>query len=65
VLLMCYMYDPSTGKYGFAIMTSIRAAGIVTLGGLAIAIVTMLRRERMRKSADEPFVESEVSGWKA
>ncbi len=65
VLLMCYMYDPSTGKYGFAIMTSIRAAGIVTVGGLAIAIVTMLRRERMRNSADEPFVESDVSDSKA
>jgi protein SCO1/2 len=46
VLLMCYMYDPSAGKYGLAIMTIVRIAGIVTVGGMGLAIFTMLRRER-------------------
>jgi protein SCO1/2 len=55
VLLMCYMYDPSTGKYGFAIMTTIRAAGIATVGGLAIGIITMLRRERQRAPGTSCF----------
>jgi protein SCO1/2 len=48
VLLMCYMYDPTTGKYGLAIITAIRAAGIATVGILAASIITMLRRERQR-----------------
>jgi protein SCO1/2 len=46
VLLMCYMYDPSAGKYGVAIMTIVRIAGIATVGGMALAIFTMLRREQ-------------------
>jgi protein SCO1/2 len=46
VLLMCYMYDPSAGKYGVAIMAVVRAAGIATVGGIGLAIFTMLRRER-------------------
>ena len=58
LMLLCYMYDPMTGKYGFAIITAIRAAGIATVGGLGLAIFAMLRRER-RKSRIEPedFVE--------
>jgi protein SCO1/2 len=51
VLLMCYMYDPATGKYGLAIMTALRTAGIATVGALGIAIVAMLRRERKQKAA--------------
>jgi protein SCO1/2 len=46
VLLMCYMYDPATGKYGLAIMTAMRTAGIATVGILGAAIFAMLRRER-------------------
>jgi protein SCO1/2 len=46
VLLMCYMYDPSAGKYGVAIMAAVRGAGIATVCGMGLAIYTMLRRER-------------------
>jgi protein SCO1 len=46
VLLMCYMYDPVTGKYGFAVMTALRIAGIATVACLAGGILMMLRRER-------------------
>ena len=46
VLLLCYMYNPTTGKYGLAIMTALRVAGVATVGGLAAAIVVMVRRER-------------------
>ena len=37
ILLFCYHYDPTTGKYGLAILNVIRAAGlatILTIGGL-------------------------------
>ena len=37
---------PITGKYGLAIMTAVRIAGIATVGGMGLAIFTMLRRER-------------------
>jgi protein SCO1/2 len=53
VLLMCYMYDPATGKYGLTIITAIRAAGIATVGVLAVAIVAMVRRERHQRPIDE------------
>jgi protein SCO1/2 len=48
VLLLCYMYDPAAGKYGLAIMTVLRAAGVLTVAGMATAIVIMLRRERRK-----------------
>jgi protein SCO1 len=47
-LLLCYMYDPTVGKYGLAIITVMRAAGLFTVGTLAIAIVAMIRRDRRR-----------------
>jgi protein SCO1/2 len=50
-VLFCYLYDPETGRYGFAIMTAVRAAGLLTLGGLGAFILVALRRERRRDSA--------------
>jgi protein SCO1/2 len=46
VMLMCYMYDPITGKYGLAVITILRAAGVATVGALGLGIFMMLRRER-------------------
>ena len=46
VLLLCYHYDPTTGKYGVAIMTLVRVLGLLTVGALGGFIVVMLRRER-------------------
>jgi protein SCO1/2 len=46
VLLLCYHYDPTTGKYGLAIMNLLRLAGLVTVIGMGTAIVVMIRRER-------------------
>lgn len=46
MLLLCYSYDPATGRYGFAILTAVRVGGILTVAGLAGAIVILLRRER-------------------
>jgi protein SCO1 len=51
VLLMCYMYDPVTGRYGFAVITALRLAGIATVACLAGGIFVMLRRERRRDQA--------------
>jgi protein SCO1/2 len=60
VLLMCYMYDPSAGKYGVAIMTIVRIAGIATVGGMGLAIFTMLRRERSASRDLQPSISTTI-----
>jgi protein SCO1/2 len=46
VLLACFHYDPSSGRYSMTIMTLVRAAGLLTVGLIAGAIVVLRRRER-------------------
>ncbi len=46
LLLLCYSYDPMTGKYGLIIRNSLRIAGIATVIVLGTFIFVMLRRER-------------------
>jgi protein SCO1 len=46
LLLYCYHYDPMTGKYGLAIMRTIRLAGAATVLAIGAFIVVMVRRER-------------------
>jgi protein SCO1/2 len=41
-MLYCYHYDPSTGKYGFAIMRVKRVAGVMTLLGM-VAMLLLLK----------------------
>lgn len=49
LLLFCYHYDPTTGKYGLVILNVIRAAGIATVLAIAGFMVVMFRRERYSK----------------
>jgi protein SCO1/2 len=44
VLLYCYHYDPTTGKYGLAVLTLIRAGGVLTLAALGAFIFVTWRR---------------------
>ncbi|MGH9410873.1 MAG: SCO family protein [Vicinamibacterales bacterium] len=46
VLLLCYQYDPMTGKYGAATLLAVRIGFIATVGCLLTFIVVSLRRER-------------------
>jgi protein SCO1/2 len=46
VLLYCYHYDPTTGKYGLVAMRLIRIGGVLTVAVLGSFIVVMLRRDR-------------------
>lgn len=50
LLLLCYQYDPATGKYGLVIMNSIRIAAGLTVATMVGFILLMLRRERRAKS---------------
>ena len=45
LLLYCYHYDPETGRYGLAIMRTIRVAGAATVVALVSFIVVMVRRD--------------------
>ena len=51
LLLMCFHYDPSTGRYNFAVMSAVRLLGLATFGGLAAFALTSLRRERRARGA--------------
>ncbi|MFN2500931.1 MAG: SCO family protein [Pyrinomonadaceae bacterium] len=51
LLLYCYHYDPSTGKYGLAILRLVRMGGVLTLLGLsAMAFVFWRRNKRKDQS---------------
>ncbi len=43
ILLLCYQYNPVTGKYTPAIMTILRIAGVLTVIGIITLIVTLSR----------------------
>jgi protein SCO1 len=46
LLLLCYHYDPVTGKYSAATMTFVRLAGIVTILLISVPIARAWLRER-------------------
>jgi protein SCO1/2 len=46
ILLYCFHYDPTTGKYGLVIMNVLRVAGVLTVLGLGGFVTIMLRREK-------------------
>lgn len=48
-LLLCFHYDPTTGKYGFAIQNALRAGALVTVAVLLGFLLKSLRRERRER----------------
>lgn len=46
VLLLCYHYDPATGKYGLVITNVVRLLGFLTVAAVGTFVFVMLRRER-------------------
>jgi protein SCO1/2 len=52
ILLLCYHYDPATGKYSRNAMMFVRAGGVATMLGLGGFIFAMARRDR-RKDRSE------------
>lgn len=69
VLLMCFHYDPMTGKYGLAIAAALRLAGAVTMLLLGGFLIVMYRQERRRSRAVRIGADGDVaclagaSGW--
>ncbi len=48
LLLLCWSYDPATGKYGLMIMRILRVACIATLAVLGGLVFVMIRSERRK-----------------
>ena len=53
LLLYCYHYDPSTGKYGLAILNVMRIAGIFTLMGMGAMALVFWRKNKKRSQLVE------------
>jgi protein SCO1 len=51
-ILLCYHYDPVTGRYGLAVINAIRFLSVVTVAGLVAVIAIFLRRERRQPPGD-------------
>jgi protein SCO1 len=49
VLLLCFHYDPTTGKYGLIITRALQLAGLVTIFSLGLFMVISLRRDRRER----------------
>ncbi|HMH43473.1 MAG TPA: hypothetical protein VK557_08325, partial [Pyrinomonadaceae bacterium] len=49
LMLYCYHYDPSTGKYGVAIMNVMRVAGVITII-LIVGMLFLLRKISRRRA---------------
>ncbi len=45
VLLYCFHYDPTTGKYALVVMNVLRLAALITLAALVTFMVVMFRRD--------------------
>ena len=45
LLLYCFNYDPTTGRYGWAVMTLVRLGGLLTVAAVLVFVVVMRRRE--------------------
>jgi len=54
--LLCFHYDPATGRYSFAAMAAVRSAGVLAFLGLVGYIAVARRRERAprHRTYDDP-----------
>ena len=53
VRLLCYCYDPATGKYSGAILGWLRGLGFATVAAMGLGIFFMSRRRRAGGAAEE------------
>ena len=53
LLLLCFQYNPETGKYGFAIMGAVRIVGAIVLLVMVGFIIRSLRKDRKKSFKGE------------
>jgi protein SCO1 len=62
VVLFCYHYDPSTGRYGVAILRAVRIGGVLTVAAFLTFLFVSLRRERQRApDGTDPRLDAEIA----
>ena len=61
VLLYCFAYDPSTGRYSLAIWNTVKIGAALTALGLVALVGTLLWRERRQKQRAAAESREEVS----
>jgi protein SCO1/2 len=54
LLLYCYQYDPTTGRYSAAVMNIIRVGGVLTVLAVAAFVLRSARRERRKSKMPPP-----------
>ena len=58
VLLYCFHYDPSTGKYGFIVARALHIGGVLTILALGVLLVMLFRHERRADVPPSDAVDS-------
>ncbi len=51
VLLFCYHYDPTTGKYSLTILNFLRLAALLTVAGIGLLLFVLIRKGHRHASA--------------
>jgi protein SCO1 len=59
VMLLCYHYDPSTGRYGLMALTLVRIGGILTVAAFGIFLWFERRRDRREGGSRNDRAERE------
>lgn len=57
-LLRCFHYDPTRGRYGFAILSAIRMSGILTVVLIGAFVIRWILRDRRRLRIDDTAMEA-------
>lgn len=47
LLLLCYHYDPMTGRYGLAVKNGLRVSAVLTAAALAFFVISSIRNEKV------------------
>jgi protein SCO1/2 len=53
VALLCFHYNPATGKYGLALLGVLRIAGVATIIAIAVGLLVLKYRERVGPQATQ------------
>ena len=57
--LLCYQYDPHSGKYSAAVMRIVQVGGVLTVAGLGACLFLMVRRDR--RAVAGPVVQARTA----
>ena len=55
IALLCFHYNPVTGKYGLAVVNLVRIGGLATVLMLALGVLVMKRRDRAVRPVPAPL----------